>query len=260
MWGKCGYAVPNDGGKPTSGNEQMRRVVNFIGLELFSLMHKPDVQFDRPFNLEWLQAMNKMLTLGKKRLGDMSVGFGDKRTGDADHATNTVQDFILYPVPYHGQRIRQADARYWCGEILILISEMMQHSDNDFHNDVTDFSVSKAQEKITRIQNDMYLKYFGATREQVETPGFILPETALTKASYNPGSLFTDSEMSSERMPDEWWPTTNDLTPIKGLPASAVSVFNRAWPVSGPTGDGAAHEAAFPAGASGINEVSNPAS
>ena len=64
VWGKCGYAVPNDGGKPTSGNEQMRRVVNFIGLELFSLMHKPDVQFDRPFNLEWLQAMNKMLTLG----------------------------------------------------------------------------------------------------------------------------------------------------------------------------------------------------
>lgn len=258
-WGECGYAIPNDGGKPVSGNETMRRVVNFMGQELFTLMHRPDVKFKRPFNLEWLRDFNKMLTLGIKRLGDHSVGFTDNRTGDAAHAISTNQAFIVYPVPFFGMRIRQEDAKFWCGELLLLISEMIQHSDNDYDNDVTDFSTSFCQQKLQRIQGDMAMKYLGFSRDQIEAPNFVVPETALAAENYNPGSLFTDSEMTQERMPNEWWPTANDLTPIAGIPLTTANLWARSWPVDRGVGDGGAQEAAFPGDGTGVRRVANPA-
>ena len=250
-WGECGYALPNDGGKPVSGNETMRRVVNFIGAELFNLMHRPDVKFRRPFNVEWLRDFNKMLSLGQKRLGDHSVGFTDNRSGDAAHAINTNQSFTVYPVPFFGQRIRQTDARYWCGELLLLLSEMIQHSDNDYDNDVTDFATSFCQEKLTRIQADMAMKYLGFSREQTEAADFVVPDTALAATAYNPAALFTDAEMISERMPNEWWPTANDLTPINGIPLTTANLWAERWPIDRDPGDGGAVESAYPGDGTG---------
>jgi len=253
IWGKAGYALANDGGKPTSGNETIRKVVKFIGAELFSLMHLPDVRFSRPFNADWLHGLNKMLTLGIKRMGDMSVGWTDTREGDSRHATNTPQGFILYPVPHFGGRIRQEDALQWCGQILVLLSEMMQHSDNDYDDNVTDMFTSMVQEGLLRIQKDLAMKYLSATRAEVEAPDWPGPVAdAFSKANYQPDALFTSREMIEERMPEQWWPTTNDLTPIAGIAAPMAKVFAKSWPEAGHFGDGAAIEAAWPAGGTGI--------
>lgn len=256
IWGDSGYAVPNDGNKPRSGNEAILRVVSFLGAELFSLMHKPDVQFSRPFNADWLYDLNKMLTLGIKRMGDLSIGWTDKRTGDAKHATNTPQAFTVYPVPFFGGRIRQADAKTWCGEVLLLLSELMQHSDNGYDNDITDAFCSQVQMTLRRIQGDMAMKYLGASRVEVEAETFAVPATAFDKGSYIPEALFTSRELVEERMPDLWWPTTNDLTPIYGVPAPIARIHCAPWPDQGDFGDGGAVEAAFPGG--GVNLVSTP--
>lgn len=259
-WGECGYAVLNPGGKPSSGNETMRRVVNFIGQELFVLMHKPDVRFKRPFNLAWLRDFNKMIVLGMKRLGDISVSFTNERSGDANHAINTPDAFTVYPVPFHGKRIRQEDAKYWCGELLILMSEMVQHSDNDFDNDITDFAVGFCQKKLRRIQADMAMKYFGFSREQIEAPTFEFPLALMTDAAYKPDDLFTNSEMTQERMPDLWWPEANDLTPINGIPMTVAKMWSRRWPGADVGGDGGAEEAAFPGDGTGatVRQIRQP--
>ena len=260
IWGEAGYAIPNDGGKPTSGNETMRRIVNFMGAELFNLMHRPDVKFRRPFNAEWLRDFNKMLTLGLKRLADHAVGFTDKRSGDAAHAVNTPQAFTIFPVPFFGERIRQQDAKYWCGELLILISEMIQHSDNDYDNDATDYSVAFAQEKLLRIQGDMAKKYLAFTRDQVEADTFVVPDSAFAAGAYNPAALFTDTEMTQERMPELWWPQANDLTPINGIPITTAKLWKRQWPADRGHGDGAAFEAAFAGNGKGVRRVQKPGS
>jgi len=258
IWGKAGYAIPNDGGKPTSGNETIRKTVKFLGRELFNLMHRPDVQFSRPFNSAWLYDLHKMLRLGIKRMADQNVDWTDERDGDADHATNTTQSFVVYPVPYFGERIRQEDARTWCGQVLLLLSECMQHSDNDYHDNVTSMFTSRVQRALLRIRNDMAMKYLGFSREEVEAEGFDIPDTAFSDATYKPDQLFTSSEMVEERMPDNWWPTTNDLTPIAGIPIIAANVYKSTWPDQVYNGDGGAIEAAWPGG--GINIIPVPGS
>lgn len=255
IWGQAGYAIPNDGGKPISGNETIRKVVKFIGAELFNLMHLPDVKFSRPFNAEWLFKLNKMLTLGIKRMADMTIGWTDDRDGDAKHAVNTPQAFTVYPVPYFGGRIRQEDARSWCGQILILLSDMMQHSDNDYDDNVTDMFTSMVQQALLRIQGEMGMKYLGMTREQADARPIVIPADAFSEGKYNPESLFTERELIEERMPEQWWPTTNDLTPIAGIAAPVAKVWAKRWPEEGDFGDGGAVEAAWPGGGVGIVPV-----
>lgn len=259
IWGSAGYAIPNDGGKPRTGNERMRDLHAFIGKEMFVLMHKPDVKFSRPFNAEWLFDLLKMLNLGIKRLNDIAVGFGDKRQGDAEHALNTPEAFNVYPVPYFGGRIRQRDARRWCGIILILLSEIMQHSDNDFDDDVTDFSASMAQRHLERIRRDMAMKYLGYSREETEAAGFTVDPARLGKGVYDPSQLFTSHEMVEERMPEQWWPQANDLSSIMaGIPAPVARQWARRWPEAGDLGDGGAHEQAFPGGGTGSGVIPEP--
>lgn len=252
IWGDAGYAIPNDGGKPRSGNETIRAIVDFIGAELFNLMHQPDVKFSRPFNADWLFALNKMLTLGIKRMSDKAVGWTDTRAGDADHAVNTPQAFRVWPVPYFGGRIRQPDARAWCGQVLILLGECMQHSDNDYDDDITDAFAAKVQLALLRIQGDMAMKYLGMTREATETRPLVIAPDAFSDGKYNPEALFTSRELIEERMPDLWWPTTNDLTPICGIAAPVAKIWAASWPESGDFGDGGAAEAAFPGGGVGV--------
>ena len=246
IWGEAGYAIPNDGGKTTTGNETVHGIHDFIGAELFNLMHRPDVKMSRPFNAEWMFDLNKMLRLGIKRMNDYAVGWTDERKGDADKATNTPHAFIVYPVPFFGGRIRQKDARRWCGIVLRLLSEIMQHSDNEYDDDLTNILASKVQEQLNRIRADMAMKYLGFSREQV-AGDFEIPDTAFDQPNYDPGDQFTSRELVEERQPAQWWPTANDLTEIAGVPVTAANLWAMRWPMAGEEfyGD-AADAAAFP--------------
>ncbi len=252
-WGECGYAIPNDGGKPTTANEAIFRVHDFIGQQLFTLMHRADVKFSRPFNAEWLYDLNKMLTLGIKRMADSAVGWTDNRDGDARHNLNTPKAFLYYPVPFFGNRVRQKDALSWCGQMLKLLGEIQQHSDNAYDDNVTDFFCSMVQEALVRVQKDMALKYLGYAREEVDAPGFTVPAEKFAKGVYDPSPLFVDSELVEELPPQQWWPSTNDLTPIAGVAANVANVFAARWPVAdGFYGDGGAVEMAYPGGGTGV--------
>jgi hypothetical protein len=253
IWGDAGYALPNDGGKPTTANETMYSIHNFVGRELFKLMHSPDVKFSRPFNADWLFNLNKMLKLGIKRLGDYSVSWTDSRNGDALHALNTPKAFNVFPVPYFGGRVRQLDAKRWCGITMLLLSEIMQHSDNDYDDNITDLATAYIQSQMKRIQQDMAMKYLGFSREEVTAPGFDVPDTAFSKGVYSPENLFTESELIEERMPEQWWPQANDLTPINGIPANVANIWAQRWPdADGFYGDRHAEEASFPSGGTGL--------
>lgn len=251
-WGKAGYAISNDGGKTTTKNNVIYAIHGFIGRGLFELMHRDDVKMSRPFNADWLFELNKMLTLGIKRMGDQAVGWTDERTGDGKHAKNTPRTWTVFPVPFFGGRIRQADAKKWCSEVLLLLSEIMQHSDNEYDNDITDQLASLVQKKLKRIQADMAMKYLGITREETASTTFVVPSTAFSSGNYNPDDLFTSFEMTEERMPNLWWPKSNDLTPIAGISSTVANVFAKRWPIADGFHGDAADEAAWPNGGIGI--------
>ena len=253
IWGEAGYAIPNDGGKPTSGNERLRKVVKFLGAELFNLMHKDDVKFSRPFNVAWLRAFVKALDIGMKRLGDAAVNWNQERSGDFEHSSNTPTPFLLYPVPYFGARVRQEDALMWCGRTLQLLGEIMQHSDNDYDDDVTNLFVFPVQKKLLQMKREVGMFYFNKTREEVEADTWTITEADF--ASYNPATLFTERELMEERAPNFWWPNTNDLTPIQAIPANVAKLYADRFPTDvGFDGDGGAVETAFP----GAVLVANP--
>lgn len=260
IWGTCGYAIPNDGGKPTTKNTVLHALHQFMGRELFQLMHLPDVQFRRPPNAEWLHLVVKMIRLGRKRILDKTIGWTDERTGDRQRSTNNVKAFMVYPVPFFGGRIRNDDARMWCEEILNLLGEVMQHPDNGYDGDVTNFLTSVVDKTLWRIQYTIATKFLGFSRTQAEDPTFVLPD--ITKENYQPDNLFTLAEMTDERPPDDWWPTINDLSAINGVPADVARAYAMRWPLSGTAflGDQGSHETAFPGGPSAPSRVPAPGS
>lgn len=249
IWGSAGYAIPAAVGKHNTKNAALHAIHAFIGSELFALMHAPDVQFRRPPNFEWLHSVAKMVRLGRKRMADRSISWTDERRGDAQRATNNLQQFIVFPVPFFGGRIRLQAAEIYCRKCLVLLSEIQQHPDNNYDDDVTDFVTSLVDDCLFQIQYDIATRFLGATREEAMDPGYVLPQ--ITAENYHPDELFTEAEMTDERPPDRWWPTSNDLTAIKGIPSSVAAAYAMRWPVAGDAfyGDYGAHETTFP----GIN-------
>lgn len=261
IWGEAGYAIPNDGGKPVTKNSIIWGLHRFLGRELFKLLHTPDVKFSRPPNGEWVHNLAKMIRLGRKRMADRSVGWNDDRDGDTKHNTSNVKAFVVYPIPFFGDRVRNPDAKEWSEIILILLGEMMQHSDNDLDGNITDLFGALVDEQLGRIEYLLATKFLGATRVQARSSDFLLP-TVIDSSNYNPDSLFTESEMIDERPPVNWWPTSNDLSPINGIPMPTAKAYAMRWPIAGVDfyGDQGSHERAFPGGSTGSGRILRPGS
>ena len=227
VWGEAGYAMPNPSGKVWSANTVISGLVSLFGRELFNLMHRPDVRFTRPPNKQFLYDIHQLVVVGRKRLNDRAVNFSDRRM-DAQHASPANKTFLVYPVPFFGERIRNADAREYCELMLLTISEMMQHSDNDFDLEISSSFAAMVGERLQRILVLIATKYFGITRTVASAPEFVLPDTAFT--TYDPSKLFVTSELVEERPPLQWWPTENDLSPLRGIAITEALVYGQRWP------------------------------
>lgn len=261
IWGDAGYAIPNDGGKPTTKNSILWGIHHFLGRELFKMMHSPDVKFSRPPNGNWLHKVAKMIRLCRKRMNDRSVGWNDEREGDAERVTANIKEYVYYPVPFFGGRIRNSDAREWCEIILILLSEIMQHSDNMYDGDITDMLAGEIDQQMHRIERQLATKFLGFSKEAVDDPSFVLP-MIIDDTNYSPDNLFTESEMIDELPPPDWWPSANDLSPIQRIPATVATAYGMRWSISGEAfwGDQGQHEQVFPGGSTGTGRVLRPAS
>lgn len=262
IWGMAGYAIPNDGGKATTKNSVVHSIHAFIGRELFNIMHKPDVKFHRPPNSVWLHSVAKMIRLGRKRMFDIAVNWNDERLGDADHNTTSVKSFLLFPVPFFGGRIGNHDARMWCEILLVLLGEIMQHSDNDYDSDITSLLASEVDQQLKRIEYTIATKYLEVPRAEAEADDYSLP-LVIDNTNYHPDNLFTSAEMMNERPPIDWWPSANDLSPLaSGIPAPIAKAYAMRYPIADDDfyGDQHAHERAWPGGSTGPARVPKPGS
>lgn len=234
IWGDAGYAIPNPLGKTLTSNGDIFDLHATLGRVMFELLHQEDiVSFSRPpTRKQWLYDLHQMCVVGRKRLADLTRMPNDGNGLDVQHAKPNKRQFVVYPVPYFGGRIRNADVQKYATIAMLCLSEIMQQTDNDIVGYVTPTFTSQIGKYLQEILAQMSMKFFGYSRAEAYKPDFALKDEDFAK--YDPSKLMLNVEMTEERPPDQWWPTTNDLSLIRNLPINKALLLAERWP-SGPT-------------------------
>lgn len=228
-WGDAGYAVPNPSGKTWTNNSVIYQLVELVGRNMFELAHREDVKFYRaPYKQFWFD-LHQLIITARKRISDRMRKPNDSNGLVTQHVNPAPQVFLVYPVPYFGERVRQQDVREYLQIGLMLLSEMMQHSDNDLSTYVTDNFAGTMGKYLQEILALFATKYFGKTREAAYALDFALTDDDFK--NYDPSKVMTSVELTEERPPLQWWPTENDLSQIRGLPINEALLLSKRWPV-----------------------------
>lgn len=228
-WGEAGYALPNPSGKTWTNNSVIYGLVNLVGRNIFELAHRHDAKFYRAPHKQFWFDLHQLIITARKRLADRMRAPNDSNGLDTIHATPAPQVFIAFPVPFFGERIRQPDIREYIQLALLMLSEMMQHSDNEHSTYVTDSFAGVHGKYLQEILALFATKYFGKTRAEAYAPDFALTDADFI--AYDPSKVMTSVEMTEERPPLQWWPTENDLSQIRGIPINEALLLAKRWPV-----------------------------
>jgi hypothetical protein len=227
-WGEAGYACPNPGGKVWTTNSVIAEFVDIVGRNLFELAHREDVKFYAPPHKQFWYDVHQLIVTGRKRLNDRTRGPADNNGLVPQHAAPNPQVFLVYPLPYFGERVRQLDVREYIRLGLMLLGEVMQNSDNERSTYITPAFAGQASKYLQEIMALFCTKYFGKTRAQAYAADFVLADADFQ--AYDPTKVLTSVELTEERPPVQWWPTENDLSQIRGIPINEALMLCQRWP------------------------------
>jgi hypothetical protein len=197
---------------------------------LFELLHRTDVRFYGAPHKQFWYDLHQLIVTARKRLADRQRLPNDSNGLVVEHASPAPQVFLAWPIPFFGERVRQPDIREYAQLALLMLSEMMQHSENELPTYITDSFAAKIGQYLREILALMATKYFGYTRAQAYDPAFALQ--AADFANYDPSKVMTSVEMTEERPPVQWWPTETDLTAIRAIPYNEAIVLAKRWPAT----------------------------
>lgn len=229
-WGAAGYAIANPAGKTWTNNTVIFQFHSLVGRNMFELLHRPDVKFYGPPHKQFWFDLHQLIVTARKRLSDRQRLPNDSNGLVVQHAAPAPQVFLAWPIPFFGERIRQPDIREYAQLALLMLSEMMQHSENELATHITDSFAAKVGQYLREILALMATKYFGYTRAAAYDPAFTLKDADF--ATYDPSKVMTSVEMTEERPPLQWWPTEGDLTAIRAIPFNEALVLAKRWPAS----------------------------
>lgn len=229
-WGNAGYGLPNPGGKTWTNNSVIASLFDMFGRNMFELAHREDVKFYAPPHKQFWYDLHQLIVTARKRLNDQTRLPNDNNGLEVKHATPNPQIFNVFPLPYFGERVRQLDIRGYIRIGLMMLSEIMQHSDNEHPTYITPAFSALISKYLQEILAQMAMKYFGKTRAQAYDPAFVLADADFV--AYDPTKVLTSVELTEERPPVQWWPTENDLSQIRGLPINEALLYCKRWPQS----------------------------
>lgn len=242
-WGLAGYAVPPCGGKTWTNNDEIFQVHKDLGVNLFELMHREDVKFYKEPTKEWLWALNRLLTNSRKRLLDRRTEQGDPKRRVVVKANSAHKTFLVFPIPFHGNRIQQDDIHTWSELALKLLGEMMMHTANEIESYVSADFVDMCIAYLDEVHERMATKYFNMTVEEVNAMQFpegnaqaavpqpiVIAEQAWV--DYTGENILLETERTTERPPQRWWPTARDLSAVRGIAITDAMHFADRWPTT----------------------------
>lgn len=230
VWGRAGYACPNPSGKTWTNNSVIYGMVDVVGRNLFELTHREDCKFYGAPHFQFWYDLHQLIITARKRLNDRTRMPNDPSGFTPEHVNPAPRVYLVYPVPFFGERIRQPDIREYTQIALMMLSEMMQHSDNDKVTYVTPQFTGQIGKYLQDILALFATKYFGKTREEAYKADFRLADEDFR--AYDPSKVMTSVEMTEERPPLQWWPTENDLSQIRGLQINEALQLCKRWPTS----------------------------
>lgn len=236
VWGHLGCAVPQVGKYLHTVNVAIRGFVEVCGLQMFNSLWRYEDRLLTTFvTRDCMWELYQLIVIGRKRVNDRTVRAGESPPPDT-HASPAYQMFRLYPVPFYGRLgCPQPFLNYAAEKALLMMTEAMQHQDNERHDFVTENFAGAVMPYLQSILIRMATDYFGYTREEASAPDFVIPDNRWGKdpaTGYNPAKYHVSAEAVSTRPPVGWRPTEQDLEPIRGLPASEVIPFLQPWPES----------------------------
>jgi hypothetical protein len=229
-WGAAGYAIPNPAGKTATMNLVIKQFCDSVGRCFFDLAHRLEARFAAPPQSQYWFDLNTCLNLARSRLANQTRNFNDPNGLDVTHAAPDYEAFLVWPVPYFGQRIRQSDLRMYIKLGLLMLQEAMQHSDNERPGYISNDFAWRIGKYIQEILAQMAMKYFGYTRAQAYAATFALAATDFS--GYNPAQYLMSTELTEDRPPLYWWPTSNDLDAISGIPIQDALTLAQQWPAT----------------------------
>ncbi len=240
-WGLCGYAVPNGQGKTWTLNTWLFHTHKLIGEMLFSLAHREAVRFKQPPHKSFWWDWHKALVSARANLIANRMDPGTTVNIQEGHVTANKQTFLVYPVPFFGDRVRQEDLRMQIQLTLTVLGEIMQHGANERAYYIDGSLVDLAVGYLNEMLKIVAVKYFGYTAVEVASAGsaFVIAADRFNEENYRPQDVIPSTEMSTERPPMLWWPTENDLSAIRGIAYTDALLFAKRWPVTHLEGEGA---------------------
>ncbi len=229
VWSDLGCAVPQVGRYLTTNNGIIYDFVNMAGSSLFEIMWKfDDRKFARYPSKGCLFEIHQMLTLGRDRLAAKTT-LPNGTPLVPTRARPSPKMFLVYPVPLYGQLgCTNQYLREVCEMTMLMISEAMQHADNELAYYVTRDFFDVAYGYLQYLLVDMATKFFGEDPVAASAITYRIPDAKFQ--AYNPADRGTTPESTSTRPPPGYTPTDIDLEPIRAKPYEEVVAFLQPWP------------------------------
>jgi hypothetical protein len=226
IWGKEGYAVANHGNQPGTLNERIHELVEVIGVNVFAMMHRDDIDMTVPPRKGVLLDLHNLIVRIHNLLEAHTVPHNEEQF-DTIHVNPAGAVFRVWPVPYYFVRNRMM--KEWCTLGLYCISEIMQHTENRLPMDIGPRLSGVVRGYMRRIYRSMAITCFGKTREEAFAEGFFLSQADFD--AYNPDAFFTETERV-DTVPNLGRVFTEDmLSPLRaGLLVTALPADMRPFP------------------------------
>lgn len=227
-FGEAGYAVPNWSNDIGSLNPTIIELVQLAGQNLFNIMHHADADSRTPPSVNTLKRVHKLYLRLASILAGRAIPPGQDDM-ESDHVRPAGEVFIAYPCPFFN--VRNRFMRQWAGWVFMMISEMMQHTENRKEIEISTNFAGDIGQYLRRVYTNMAIELFQKPKAVAEAPGFAL--TDVDFAAYNPAAFFTSTEMT-DTVPRLDRVFTEDRLEIlrQGIPVTQLADCVKPWPVN----------------------------
>lgn len=230
-WQQYGLAVPNWGKDQNrkSQNSAIRDLVQIVGRNLCAVMWHADSRLRTPPSINTITRVHRLCVRARALLAANAVP-ANVTFMEPAHAIPAPEEHLVYPVPYFN--VRNQFMKRWCNLGLLALTEAMQHQENARPLQFSVTFSGQIGQYLQMIYRDMATTLLSIPVADASKPDFTLTDAQLT--AYNPGAIFTQTELI-DSMPDVTrWPTEDALQPLTdGIPISYLPALG-AYPDAGP--------------------------
>ena len=227
-FGVAGYAVPNWSDDVGTLNPTIAELVSLSGINLFSIMHHEDADLTTPPSVNTLKRVHKLYLRLASILAGRSIPPGQNNM-ETDHVRPAGEIFLVYPSPYFN--VRNRFMKQWSGWVMMMISEMMQHTENRKEIEISTNFAGDVGQYMKRVYTNMAIELFQKDKAVAEADGFMLTDADF--AAYNPALFFTSVEMT-DTVPRLDRVFTEDRLAVlrQGIPITQLPATVQPWPVN----------------------------